>query len=35
MEEYEVDVRRPGGRCFENIDQLLLADKPENDENNC
>ena len=34
MEEHEVDVRWPGGRCFENIDQLLPADKPDNNERN-
>lgn len=28
MDDDEVDVRWPGGRCFEFVDQLLLADKP-------
>jgi hypothetical protein len=27
MEANEVDVRWPGGRCFENIEQLLPAKK--------
>jgi len=34
MEFFQIDVRWPGGRCFENVDQLLLANKPENNENN-
>ena len=34
MEAHEVEVRWPGGRCFENVDQLLPANKPENNENN-
>jgi len=25
MKEFEVDVRWPNGRCFENTNQLLLA----------
>lgn len=29
LDENEVDVRWPGGRCFETIDQLLPADKSE------
>lgn len=32
MDEDEVDVRWPSGRCFESVDQLLLADKSEFDE---
>jgi len=32
LDENEVDVRWPGGRCFETVDQLLPADKSEFDE---
>jgi len=31
MDDDEVDVRWPGGRCFENTDQLLPAGKSEID----